>query len=52
MAKKNVRDDPSKTQVTENPQMSDIVLVLDKMELLIQAVSETVSYTHLRAHET
>lgn len=40
MAKKNVRDDPSKTQVTENPQMSDIVLILDKMELLIQAVSE------------
>lgn len=40
MAKKNVRDDPKKTQVTENPQMSDIVLVLDKMELLIQAVSE------------
>lgn len=40
MAKRNVRDDPSKTQVTENPQMSDIVLVLDKMELLIQAVSE------------
>lgn len=40
MAKKNVRDDPSKTQVTENPQMSDIVLVLDKVELLIQAVSE------------
>ena len=40
MAKKDVRDDPSKTQVTENPQMSDIVLVLDKMELLIQAVSE------------
>lgn len=40
MAKKNVRDAPSKTLVTENPQMSDIVLVLDKMELLIQAVSE------------
>lgn len=40
MAKKNVRDAPSKTPVTENPQMSDIVLVLDKMELLIQAVSE------------
>lgn len=38
--RKNVRDDPQKTQVTENPQMSDIVLVLDKMELLIQAVSE------------
>lgn len=40
MAKKNVRDAPEKTQVTENPQMSDIVLVLDKMELPIQAVSE------------
>ena len=40
MAKKNVRDEPQKPQVTENPQMSDIVLVLDKMELLIQAVSE------------
>ena len=40
MAKKNVRDEPSKTQVTENPQMSDIVLVLDKMELLLQAVSD------------
>ena len=40
MTKKNVRDDPSKTEITENPQMSDIVLVLDKMELLIQAVSE------------
>ena len=40
MAKKNVRDAPEKTQVTENPQMSDIVLVLNKMELPIQAVSE------------
>ena len=40
MAKENARDDPSKTQVTENPQISDIVLVLDKTELLIQAVSE------------
>lgn len=40
MAKKNVRDAPQNPQVTENPQMSDIVLVLDKMELLIQAVSE------------
>ena len=40
MAKKNVRDEPQKPQITENPQMSDIVLVLDKMELLIQAVSE------------
>ena len=40
MAKKKVRDEPLKTQVTENPQMSDIVLVLDKMELLLQAVSD------------
>ena len=40
MAKKNVRDEPQKQQVTENPQMSDIVLVLDKMELLLQAVSD------------
>ena len=40
MAKKNVRDEPQKSQVTENPQMSDIVLVLDKMELLLQAVSD------------
>ena len=40
MAKKNVRDEPKKPQVTENPQMSDIVLVLDKMELLLQAVSD------------
>ena len=39
MAKKNVSEDPQKTQGTENPQMSDIVRVLDKMELLIQAVS-------------
>jgi len=49
MAKKNVRDDPSKTQVTENPQMSDIVLVLDKMELLIQAVSEINKYSTVPA---
>ena len=34
MAKKNVRDEPLKPQVTENEQMSDIVLILDKMELL------------------
>lgn len=54
MAKKNVRDDPSKTQVTENPQMSDIVLVLDKMELLIQAVSEinkNGKYSTVPAHK-
>ncbi len=29
-----------KPQVTENEQMSDIVLILDKMELLLQAVSK------------
>ena len=40
MAKKNGRDDPPKTQVTENEQMSDIVFILDKMELILQAVSE------------
>ena len=40
MAKTNGRDDPPKTQVTENEQMSDIVFILDKMELILQAVSE------------
>ena len=40
MAKKNGRDDPPKPQVTENEQMSDIVFILDKMELILQAVSE------------
>lgn len=40
MAKTNGRDDPSKPQVTENEQMSDIVFILDKMELILQAVSE------------
>lgn len=40
MAKKNVRDDPQKQQVTENEQMSDIVFILDKMELILQAVSK------------
>ena len=39
MAKKNVRDEPPKTQVTENAQLSDIVFILDKMELLLQAIS-------------
>ena len=29
-----------KTQVTENDQLSDIVFILDKMELLLQAISE------------
>ena len=40
MAKKNGRDDPPKPQVAENEQMSDIVFILDKMELILQAVSE------------
>lgn len=40
MAKKNGRDDPPEPQVTENEQMSDIVFILDKMELILQAVSE------------
>ena len=40
MAKKNAREEPPKPQVSENEQMSDIVLILDKMELLLQAVSK------------
>lgn len=40
MAKKIGRDDPPKPQVSENEQMSDIVFILDKMELILQAVSE------------
>lgn len=40
MAKTNGRDDPPKPQVTENEHMSDIVFILDKMELILQAVSE------------
>ena len=40
MAKKNVRDEPRKPQVSENEQMSDIVFILDKMELILQAVSK------------
>lgn len=40
MAKKNVRDEPQKPQVAENEQMSDIVFILDKMELILQAVSK------------
>ena len=40
MAKKSVRDEPPKPQVAENEQMSDIVFILDKMELLLQAVSK------------
>ena len=40
MAKKNVRDEPLKPQVSENEQMSDIVFILDKMDLILQAVSK------------
>ena len=40
MAKKNVRNEPLKPQVSENEQMSDIVFILDKMELILQAVSK------------
>ena len=40
MAKKNVRDEPLKPQVSENEQMSDIVFIRDKMELILQAVSK------------
>ena len=40
MAKKNVRDEPLKPQVSENEQMRDIVFILDKMELILQAVSK------------
>lgn len=35
-----MRDEPLKPQVTENEQMSDIVFILDKMELILQAVSK------------
>lgn len=42
MAKKNAREGPPSPgpQVSENVQMSDIVFILDKMELLLKAVSE------------
>ena len=40
MAKKNVRAEPPKPQVTENAQLGDIVFILDKMELLLQAISD------------
>ena len=43
MAKKNVRDEPLKPQVTENEQMSDIVLILDKMELLFEYISDIMN---------
>ena len=42
MAKKSARAEPESTasKFTENEQMSDIVFILDKMELILQAVSE------------
>ena len=42
MARQNAREGPPEpaTQVSENVQMSDIVFILDKMELLLRAVSE------------
>ncbi|WP_302575775.1 DUF3945 domain-containing protein [uncultured Duncaniella sp.] len=42
MAKKAARaePDPPAPKITENEQMSDIVFILDKMELILQAVSE------------
>ncbi|NDV81555.1 DUF3945 domain-containing protein [Bacteroides sp. 51] len=41
MAKENIRGDTSpKPPIQENEQFSDIILILDKMELMIQAVSK------------
>lgn len=41
MAKENIRDDTlPKPPIKENEQLSDIILILDKMELMIQAVSK------------
>lgn len=42
MAKKSARAEPEATvpKVTENEQMSSIVFILDKMELILQAVSK------------
>lgn len=41
MAEENIRGDTQqKTPPIENEQLSDIILILDKMELLIQAVSK------------
>ena len=47
MAKKNAREEPPKPQVTENEQMSDIVFILDKMELILEAVSHSYLYIFL-----
>jgi hypothetical protein len=40
MAKKNIRGDTPKQPIRENEQLSDIILILDKMELLLLAVSK------------
>lgn len=42
MAKKSARAEPDSPtpKITENEQMSDIVFILDKMELILQAVSK------------
>lgn len=40
MAKKNARDEPPKPQVIENEQISDIVFILDKMELILETISQ------------
>lgn len=42
MAKKSARAEPESPppRITENEQMSDIVFILDKMELILQAVSK------------
>ncbi|MDR1221815.1 MAG: DUF3945 domain-containing protein [Tannerella sp.] len=41
MEKENIRGDtPPKQPIRENEQLSDIILILDKMELMIQAISK------------
>ncbi|MDR1500973.1 MAG: DUF3945 domain-containing protein [Prevotella sp.] len=40
MAEGNIRGDTPKQPIRENEQLSDIILILDKMELLLQAVSK------------
>lgn len=40
MAKKNIREDKPETTLKPTEQISDIILILDKMELLISAVTK------------
>jgi hypothetical protein len=40
MVEGNIRGDTPKQPIRENEQLSDIILILDKMELLLQAVSK------------